>query len=91
MGLLEACKKHLNIDPDIQDDDAYINSLIVAAEIYLKNAGVPEGDCPLRRLCLQILVADWYERRESIIVGATALRPKEISRHVSDIILQLKL
>lgn len=64
MITLEETKKYLRVD--YAEEDALIESLINAAEIYLKNATGQTFDSTndLARLFCLTLVTDWYENRE---------------------------
>ena len=75
---LEEAKKHLNIDPEFTDDDAYITSLIQTAEAmvlqhldyrdyrelmaYLEVVEVP---MPVIHAC-KLLIGNLYMNRESV-------------------------
>lgn len=69
--LLEA-KEWLRVDFD--EDDSLIDSLIVAAEMYLKNATNKTFDSSneLAKIFIRVLVTDWYENREYEMEGKTA-------------------
>lgn len=66
------------------DDDLQIQSLIDAAEIYLRNAGAVITDGSLYSLAVKILVSHWFDNREP--VGDT----KKLAFGLGDIIAQLK-
>lgn len=98
---LDEVKNYLRVDLD--DDDALIQSFIVAAEAYLKNATgkeYPEKDgndnkigYELEKVYLNLLIAYWYENRSA------APRNKSLSGKVPDeftfptrsLLLQLQL
>ena len=68
---LEEVKQYARID--IDEDDQLLETLIIAAEEYLKNATgkeYPETDgdgnknnYELEKIYLQLLIAHWYEQR----------------------------
>lgn len=68
---LEDVKQYARID--IEEDDQLLETLIIAAEEYLKNATgkeYPETDenggrinYTLEKIYLQLLIAYWYEKR----------------------------
>ena len=77
---LETAKKHLVIDDNFAEDDAYIVMLIEAAEETvskdicekLKDLEVEAGNLPaplLYAICLQ--VGDYYAHRETVTFGST--------------------
>ena len=61
---IDEAKQFLRVDHD--EDDIFIQSLIGAAEEYLKNATGKEfgSSNNLARLFCLFLVADWYENRK---------------------------
>lgn len=61
---LDEVKVWLRVDHD--EDDVYIQRLIVAAKQYLKNATGKEftSDNELARLFCLFLITDWYENRK---------------------------
>lgn len=63
---LEEAKQYLRVDTD--HEDALVESLIAAAETYLYNAtGITYNDSnKLAKLFVLVLVADWFENRESV-------------------------
>lgn len=63
---LEETKLWLRVDGT--NEDALIQTLIGAAETYLRNAVEVEfdGTNPLAKLFCLVLCADWYENRELI-------------------------
>ena len=78
-------KRYLQIDEDDSDSDSEIQSLILAAEEYLKNAGCTliEGN-ELAKLAVKILVVHWHENREPIGKG------DKLQYGLAGIILQLQ-
>lgn len=98
---LDEVKNYLRVDLD--DDDALIQSLIVAAEAYLKNATgkeYPETDSAgnkaeyeLEKVYLNLLIAYWYENRSAAprnksLNGAV---PDEFTFTTRSLLLQLQL
>lgn len=98
---LDEVKNYLRVDLD--DDDALIQSFIVAAEAYLKNATgkeYPETDSAgnkaeyeLEKVYLNLLIAYWYENRSAAprnksISGAV---PDEFTFTTRSLLLQLQL
>lgn len=63
---LKEAKQYLRIDGDY--DDELIKSLILAAEVYLKNATSIEYDSAnsLARLFCLVMITDWYENRTQV-------------------------
>ncbi|MEH7220332.1 head-tail connector protein [Bacillus toyonensis] len=63
---LEEAKKYLRVDGDEEDD--FITSFIIAAEIYIKNATSKTVDLKseLAKLAARILIAHWHEKREAV-------------------------
>lgn len=63
---LKEAKQYLRIDGDY--DDELIKSLILAAEVYLKNATGIEYDSAnsLARLFCLVMITDWYENRTQV-------------------------
>lgn len=60
---LDELKGYLRLDDD--SDDILIDSLKVAAEEYLLNAGIVENYTrQLYSLAVKMLVANWYENRQ---------------------------
>lgn len=61
---LEEAKMWLRVDGD--EEDLQLNSLIIASEMYLKNATGRTFDDTneLARLFCLTLIVDWYENRE---------------------------
>lgn len=72
---LEETKQYLRIDDN--ESDVLLNSLINAAEEYLKNATGHEFDESnhLARIFCWILISDWYENREYIGKASDKIRP----------------
>lgn len=64
---LDDAKSYLKIDLDNTEEDIGIESLIMAAEEYLKNVGaVLVAGNELAKLAVKILVVHWYENREPV-------------------------
>lgn len=71
---LEETKQYLRIDDN--ESDVLLNSLINAAEEYLKNATGHEFDeSNLAKIFCWILISDWYENREYIGKVSDKIRP----------------
>ena len=91
---LEEVKEYARID--IDEDDALLETMITAAEEYLKNATgkeYPETEengkkieYILEKIYLQLLVAYWYEQRTPM--GKVG---EDFSYLTKSILLQLKL
>lgn len=82
---LQEIKEYLRVDGD--EDDNLISSILLAAQFYLKNAGVPEDVSSQQKLydiAIKMLVSHWYENREPI--G----KADEIAFGLTNIITQLK-
>ncbi|AJA42862.1 phage gp6-like head-tail connector protein [Clostridium tetani] len=60
---LEETKEFLKVD--YSDEDNYIQDLINASELYLKNSTGKSYDNtnPLAKLFCKVLVSDWYDNR----------------------------
>ncbi|WP_427340644.1 head-tail connector protein [Caloranaerobacter sp. DY30410] len=61
-------KEFLRLEQDYTEEDIFLNSLIVAAKEYIKNATSLDYDDTneLYKLAIKILVTHWYENREAI-------------------------
>lgn len=83
---IEELKLYLRVDTD--DEDPLIESLQIAAEEYLLNAGVK---CSYERrlygVAVKLIVSNWYENRNPVLVGTIS---KEIEMSLNCIIPQLK-
>ena len=76
-------KTYLNIEHN--EDDVLITSLQLAAEAYLKNAGISVNyENELYNLAVKMLVGHWYDNREVIGKGY------EIPYSFLSILIQLK-
>lgn len=81
---LQEIKQYLRIDDSY--DDELIESLKIAAEEYLLNAGVAQGyTCNLYTLVVKMLIANWYETRQM-----SDKESKEIPYGIRCIIQQLQ-
>lgn len=82
---LEEAKKYLRIGADDFADDQELETLVLASEAYLTNAGckLDEGN-ELAKLAVKILIVHWNENRE--IIGKNEKLPYSLS----NIILQLQ-
>lgn len=75
---LEEAKKHLNIDTDFTDDDAYITTLIAVSEDAVsKNIDKALSDClvdgeltPSIKQSILLLIGNLYNNREAVTYGA---------------------
>lgn len=98
---LDEVKNYLRVDLD--DDDALIQSFIVAAEAYLKNATgkeYPEKDSndnkigyELEKVYLNLLIAYWYENRSAAPRNKSlnGTVPDEFTFATRSLLLQLQL
>ncbi|MDK2587459.1 head-tail connector protein [Romboutsia sedimentorum] len=80
---MEELKSFLRVDFD--EDDKLIDSLIIASENYLKNAGcIVDYTNNLFFLAIKMLTSHWYENRE--VIGTD----EKMSYSLDSIIMQLK-
>lgn len=81
---LEEAKNWLRVDSE--EDDILIQSLIKAAESYLKNATGIEYDNTneLAKLFCLVLIVDWYDDRE--MVGEAS---EKVRHTINSILMQL--
>ncbi len=72
---IEETKQYLRLDGN--EEDALIETLISAAESYLKNATGHTFDetNSLAKLFCWVLVTDWYEYREHVGQASEKVRP----------------
>lgn len=72
---VEEAKQYLRLDGD--EEDVLIESLVSAAESYLKNATGHAFDATnsLAKLFCWVLVTDWYEHREHVGQASERVRP----------------
>lgn len=83
---LEEIKLFLRIDDDGEDE--LLNSLKLAAEEYLINAGIDtDYTKELYKLCVKILISHWYENRNAVTVGSIS---KKLEFSLSSLIFQLQ-
>lgn len=87
---LEDAKKHLNIEPDFTDDDAYITSLIEAAEAVvaedicmpLVEVEVSEGVLPPPLVqAIKLMIGTFYGSRETLAFGVL-VNDTKVYRHL---------
>lgn len=79
---LDDIKLFLKIDGI--DDDTLIQGLLLAAELYIVNAGVTKSNTELYSLAIKLLVGHWYENRS--VIGKT----DKLAFSLDHIITQLK-
>lgn len=80
---LQELKNYLRVD--FEDDDPLIQSLQVAAEQYITNAGITKDyTMELYKLAVKLLVGHWYDNRE--VVG----QAQKLAYSLESIIVQLK-
>lgn len=78
-------KKYLNVTED--DDNGILESLQLAAEEYLNNAGVKKKySNNLYSLAIKLLVSHWYENR----MIQSDKSPNKLAFSLDAIIMQLK-
>lgn len=66
MVTLGEAKNYLKVDADITEDDELITSLIGAAEGYIEQCtGKRNDDNATYDLAIKLLVAHWYENRQT--------------------------
>lgn len=83
---IEQIKKHLNIDPEFENDDQYLQDLIEAAE----DAIARHIDCGLQIIAdcenggelppslihaIKLIVGEWYASREPVTYGSVQTIP----------------
>lgn len=84
---LDELKLYLRIDGTFED--VLLTSLQMAAEEYLKSAGVLVNyENRLYHLCVMLLVNHWYSNREGVVIGTIT---KEMEFSLRAIIQQLQL
>ncbi|GGB21473.1 hypothetical protein GCM10011380_08810 [Sphingomonas metalli] len=75
---LEDIKRHLRLDPEDTDEDAYLTSLLVAArravELQIGRAvigddAVAGDDLATVMHAVRLIVGTWYGNREGAVVG----------------------
>ena len=87
---LEEMKQYLRLEPSDTEEDNLINSFLLAAEEYIKNAtgfqfADPKTIPELAKLIVKLLVSHWYENRTI----ETSLNANKISFAVDALLLQL--
>ncbi|QEK13722.1 phage gp6-like head-tail connector protein (plasmid) [Crassaminicella thermophila] len=85
---LTEIKEFLRLEQDYTEEDIFLNSLLVAAKEYIKNAtGLDYDDTnELYKLAIKILVTHWYENREAISEKKT----DKIAFSLNSILIQLQ-
>ena len=63
---LDEAKQFLRLETDFTDEDEFINSLIMAAEQYIKNATgkIFDNTNQLAVLAVKLLISHWYDNRQ---------------------------
>lgn len=86
---LEEAKTHLRVDGN--DDDAYISTLIAAAESLVKTMTGKEltAEHPLAKVLVLLIVGDWYDNR--VITGTSYRVGDKIRDIVSLMVSQISL
>lgn len=84
---IDEVKEFLKIEKNNTDEDLLIQTLINAAEEYLKNAtgNTFDNTNNLARLFCMILISDWYENRE--FIGKTSEKVRDT---INSMVTQLK-
>lgn len=83
---LQELKLFLKLDDN--EEDVLIQSLQLAAEEYMSNAGVIKNySKELYKLAIKMLVSHWYENREVEMIGKNV---SKIAFGIDTIIIQLK-
>lgn len=78
---LSMIKQYLKVDFD--DDDELILSMQKAAESYVKNAGVTcSYESDLYQLAILLLVTNWYENRNAVLVGTVSNKLEYSLKHI---------
>ena len=78
---LSIIKQYLKVDFD--DDNELILSMQKAAEAYMENAGVTcSYESDLYRLAILLLVTNWYENRNSVLVGTVSNKLVYSLKHI---------
>ena len=83
---LEELKIYLKLDDNEEDD--FVQTLLISAEEYLTNAGITKDYTKeLYKLAIKILVAHWFENRAVETVGKNVTK---IAFSLEVILVQLK-
>lgn len=78
---LAIIKQYLKVDFD--DDDVLITTMQNASETYLTNAGVVcSYENPLYELAVLLLVTNWYENRNTVIIGSVSRSIEYSLKHI---------
>lgn len=87
---LEEAKKHLNIETDFTDDDAYVVALVEAAEAVvaedicmpLKEVEMSDGVLPPPLLhAIKLMIGTFYNSRETLAFGVL-VNDTKVYRHL---------
>jgi uncharacterized phage protein (predicted DNA packaging) len=83
---IEEIKEFLKLDSS--EDDSLITGLQLAAEEYLKNAGVTKNySSELYKLVIKILISHWNENRTAVVIGSIS---KTLEFSLNSMIIQLQ-
>ena len=78
---LSTIKQYLKVD--FEDDDELILSMQKAAEAYMENAGVTcSYESDLYQLAILLLVTNWYENRNAVLVGTVSNKLEYSLKHI---------
>lgn len=83
---LDETKEFLKVD--YTDEDIFIQDLITASELYLKNATGKTYDNtnPLAKLFCKVLISDWYDNRDFMQVSKVTAK---VRYTIQSILMQL--
>lgn len=82
---IKEVKDYLRLEGD--EDDYFIQTLILAAKEDLADSGVTNQETERYKIAVKLMVANFYEQRKSFVVGQTV---SNIPYSLERIILQLK-
>lgn len=83
---LEALRRWAVVDPSDPEELQNLQDALTFAEGYLKGAGVPEREDPVRELLLRKMALYYYENRSADSKGAYPEPPPDLNA----LILQLR-